>query len=247
MGRLAVREEHPAGGVPGQPVAEAPVTGDGYFEARELLQRAGVEFAAAQEVRSLDAARTAAAEIGYPVVLKALGLVHKSDVGGVVLGIPDPDALAEAFAEVTSRLAPPSCSVERMIPADDGLELIVGARRDPRFGPVALVGLGGVYAELIDDVAAGLAPVTEAYALDLLHSLRGASLFAGLRGRPALSLEAAARSLAAVSRVAAAHPEIAEVEVNPLLVTRTGAIGLDARVVLAGPEGARAAPHQAAK
>ena len=148
---------------------------------------------------------------------------------------------------MTSRLAPPSCSIESMIPADDGLELIVGARRDPRFGPVALVGLGGVYAELIDDVAAGLAPVTEAYAFDLLQSLRGASLFAGLRGRPALSLEAAARSLAAVSRVAAAHPEIAEVEVNPLLVTRTSAIGLDARVVLAGPEGARAAPHQAAK
>ena len=191
MDRLAVREEHPARGVPSQPVADAPVSGDGYFEARELLQRAGVEFAAAQEVRSLDAARTAAAEIGYPVVLKALGLVHKSDAGGVVLGIPDPDALAEAFAEVTTRLAPPSCSVESMIPADDGLELIVGARRDPRFGPVALVGLGGVYAELIDDVAAGLAPVTEAYALDLLQSLRGASLFAGLRGRPALSLEAA--------------------------------------------------------
>lgn len=247
MGRLAVREQRPARGVPELPAAAAAVTVAGYFAARDLLQRAGIEFSPAQEVRNLDAAKAAAVEIGYPIVLKALGRLHKSDAGGVILGIADEDALAEAFAGLTSRLAPPSCSVERLTIAEDGVELIVGARRDPRFGPVALVGLGGVYAELLDDVAAGLAPVSKADALDLLGSLRGASLFSGLRGRPALALEGAAQSLAAISRVAAEHPEIAELEVNPLLVTRAGAIGLDARIVLADDPSAHGGDHDAAE
>jgi acetate---CoA ligase (ADP-forming) len=123
-------------------------------------------------------------------------------------------------------------SVERMAPVGEGIELIVGSRRDPRFGPVTLVGMGGLYAELLGDFGVALAPVDENDAERLIRSLRGASLLTGARGRMPLDVPAAARMTAALSRVAAEHPELAELEINPLLVLREGAIGLDARIVV---------------
>jgi acetate---CoA ligase (ADP-forming) len=131
-----------------------------------------------------------------------------------------------------SRLGSQVLSVEKMAPTREGLELIVGAKRDARFGPVVLVGLGGIYAEIVDDVAVALAPLGEAQAERMLRSLRGAPLLIGARGRPPLDVVAAARAAAAVSRAAAACPEVAELEVNPLLVLREGVVGLDARVLL---------------
>jgi succinyl-CoA synthetase beta subunit len=133
-----------------------------------------------------------------------------------------------------ARLAPSALTVECMAPVADGVEVIVGCRQDPRFGPVVLVGLGGVYTEILKDAAVALAPVEADQAERLLASLRGASLLYGARGRPRLDVGAAARVAAALSRFAAAHPEVAEVEVNPLLVTPTAAVALDARIVLAG-------------
>jgi succinyl-CoA synthetase beta subunit len=214
------------------------VTG-GYFEARELLAAEGVPFVEARRAGNVDEAVAAGAELGYPVVLKALGLLHKSDAGGVALAIGTAEELARSLTEMAKRLSAPGYSVERSAPVGDGVELIVGVRRDPRFGPIALAGLGGVYAELLRDVAVGLAPVTEAEAERLLRSLRGASLLTGMRGRAPFDLTAAAAAMSALSRAAAAHPEIAEIEVNPLLVTAEGALGLDARLVLADREGVR--------
>jgi acetate---CoA ligase (ADP-forming) len=123
--------------------------------------------------------------------------------------------------------------VERMAPLTDGIELLIGARWDPRFGPVALAGSGGLYAEILRDTAVRLAPVTEAEAHAMLSALRIAPLLSGARGRPALDIAAAAAALAALSRVAAAHPELAELEINPLLVTPVEAIALDARFIRA--------------
>ncbi len=123
-------------------------------------------------------------------------------------------------------------SVERTAPVGEGIELIVGSRRDPRFGPVTLVGLGGLYAEVLGDFVVALAPVDEDDAEKLIRSLRGAPLLTGARGRTPLDVAAAARMTAALSRVAAEHPEIDELEINPLLVLREGAIGLDARIVV---------------
>jgi acyl-CoA synthetase (NDP forming) len=120
-----------------------------------------------------------------------------------------------------------------MAPLSDGIELLVGARWDPRFGPVALAGSGGLYAEILRDTAVRLAPVTDTEAETMLRSLRIAPLLTGARGRPPLNIAAAARALSALSAVAAAHPELSELEVNPLLVTRTEAIALDARFVRA--------------
>ena len=132
-----------------------------------------------------------------------------------------------------ARLQPPGYSVEAMADTSDGVELIVGCMRDPRFGPIVLVGLGGIHAELLRDVVVALAPAGADEIETLLLSLRGAGLLTGARGRPRLDVRAAADAAAALSRVGAAHPEIAEIEVNPLLVTPDGALGLDARIVLA--------------
>jgi acetate---CoA ligase (ADP-forming) len=236
--RLARRTPASLRGVPDLPEAAAPVEGEqDYFAARALLAAAGIEFGEARRVVGIHEALAAAAELGYPVVLKALGRVHKSDTGGVALGLADEGQLREAMRRMESGLAPRSYSVERMRPLEHGLELIVGAKRDPRFGPVLLVGAGGLYAEVVKDVAVALAPATEEAAEALLHSLRVAPLLDGARGRPPVAVAEAARAAATLSRVAAEHPEVAEIEINPLLVTPAGSFGLDARIVLQVGEG----------
>jgi acetate---CoA ligase (ADP-forming) len=237
LARLARAGVQPAVGIPALPAPAEPIAGAGYTEARDLLAAGGVRFAPARVVTTPDEAAEAAAELGYPVVLKALGLLHKSDAGGVVLGLRDEGALARAVADLQARLRPPAFSVERMAPVGDGVELLVGARWDRRFGPVVLVGLGGLYTEILRDVAVALAPVDAAAAERLLLSLRAAPLLRGARGGPPVDTAAAAEAIECLSRVAASHPEIAEIEVNPLLVTADGALGLDARIVPAGREG----------
>jgi len=204
---------------------------DGYFAARELLERAGVPFGLAHEVHTLGELRAAADGLGYPVVLKALGLLHKSDAGGVAVGLVDEEDLDQAYARMVEHLAPPAFSVEQMAPLSDGVELIVGARVDARFGPVAMVGLGGVYAETFRDVAVGLAPLDPEGAERMLRSLRGAPILKGARGRPPVDVAGAARAAAALSELAAGRPDIAEIEVNPLLATPHGVLGLDARII----------------
>jgi acetate---CoA ligase (ADP-forming) len=235
MARLVRTTEGNLREVPALPAPTAPIGDSGYDAARSLLAQGGVPFAAQRTVTSLEAALTAAAAIGYPVVVKALGAVHKSDAGGVKLGITDPEALTAAYSDLDARLHPEAFSVEAMAPLADGVELLIGARWDPRFGPVALAGLGGVYAEVMRDVAVSLAPTTDARAEAMLRSLKAFALLDGARGRPALDVAAAARALAALSQVAAEHPEISELEVNPLLVLPDGAIGLDARIVMKEP------------
>ena len=222
----------PAAGAPQLPAPEASPIEPGYFGSRALLEAAGVPFAPALRVRTREQAHAAAAQVGYPVVVKAVGALHKSDAGGVVVGIADAVSLDAALDGLNARLGQEELSVERMAPLADGVELIVGARVDPRFGPVALVGLGGIYAEVFEDVVVELAPVDPAGAERLLRSLRGAPLLTGVRGRPALDIAAAARVASALSRLAAARPDVAEIEINPLLVTPTAAVALDARVIL---------------
>ena len=219
--------------MPAEPAPAPPITADGYFESRELLAEGGVAFASARRASSVDEARAAAADLGYPVALKALGLLHKSDAGGVALGLADDDAVADAAADMDERLAPTGYSVERMAATAGGVELIVGARRDPRFGPLVLVGLGGIYAELFHDARLALAPAGADELEELLLLPPGRRRADGSPRRAAVDVRAAAEAAAALSRVAAAHPEIAEIEINPLLVTPAGAVGLDARIVLA--------------
>jgi acyl-CoA synthetase (NDP forming) len=230
LARLADQAERPPRGVPELPRPMDGARADDYWAARELLSSAGIEFPRAHRVADFDESRAAAAQLGYPVVVKALGLVHKSDAGGVALGVEDEQALQGAFARMAT-LPAEGYSVERMAPVAEGAELIAGCLNDHRFGPIVLVGLGGIHAELLDDTAVALAPVDATQAEELIRSLRGAPILAGARGRPPLDLVAAAEALAALSRLAASRPDLAELEVNPLLVLPEGARGLDARVV----------------
>jgi acyl-CoA synthetase (NDP forming) len=219
--------------LPELPAAGPPLTDTGYAAARGALAAAGIPFGAARTVGSREEATATAAEQGYPVVLKALGVLHKSDEGGVALDLRDERDLTAAFDDMIDRLAPESFSLEAAEDVAAGFELLVGARRDPRFGPLIAVAAGGIHAEALRDVAVALAPVDEAAAEELVRSLASAPLLTGARGRPPLDIAALARAVAALSHFAAEHPEVAEVEVNPLLVRTEGAIGLDARIVLA--------------
>lgn len=208
------------------------VTDDSYWAARTLLADTGLRFPHAELVETLPMALEAADRAGYPVVLKAMGLLHKSDAGGVALGIDCPEVLTAAYQEMDGRLAAPGYCVEGMADLTGAVELIVGVQTDPRFGPVAMVGLGGVLTEVLGDVAFALAPVDAATARQMLESLRTAAVLHGVRGKSAVDIDAAAAAIAQISALAVAHPEIGELEVNPLLATQTGAIGLDARIVL---------------
>jgi acyl-CoA synthetase (NDP forming) len=227
---VAAGAAHPSG-VPDLPEQGSSIVSAGYWDARGLLESAGIEFAQARRATEQTAVLAAAEELGYPVVLKALGQLHKSDAGGVAVGLVDAAAVAAQLSRMAT-LTPSEYSVERTAPVGEGVELIAGVRRDPRFGPVTLVGMGGVFTEVLADAAVALAPVDEKGADELIRSLRGAPLLTGARGRRPLDVSAAARTVAALSRVGAEHPEIDELEVNPLLVLPDGALGLDARIVL---------------
>ncbi len=219
--------------VPELPPAVDGPSATGYWQARDLLESAGIRFPEGRVARNAAEALAAAGELGYPLALKALGLLHKSDAGGVVLGIETEAGLERAFIELEAKLGADEYALERMARVDKGVELIVGARWDVRFGPIALVGIGGLFTEILADVAVALAPVDEDEAQELLRSLRGAPLLLGARGRPPIDMTAAARAVAAVSRVAAERPDLGEIEINPLLVSPAGALGLDARAVAA--------------
>jgi len=230
---LAGLVDHAAAGL-GEPLPPAapPVTDTSYDAARELFASAGVAFPAAVQVTDRAGLEAALASVGCPVVLKATGRLHKSEGGGVVVGLTDRAAARAAYDDLIRRLAPPAVSVEAMADLADGVELIVGSVRDPKFGPVVLVGLGGVFTEVLGDTACAIAPVSVDAARDLLLSLQGAPLLRGARGRPSVDLDAAAACVAQVSQLAAAHPELVELELNPVLAGPTGVVALDARVVL---------------
>ena len=143
LGRLAARASRRPRGLPELPAPQAPPDVAGYFGARRFLAGAGVAFPRAVEVVTERDLLEQAAGMRYPLVLKALADEHKSDRAGVVLSIADANELVEAWHDLEDRLSPPSCSVEEMHDLSDAVELLVGVRRDPRFGPVVLVGLGG--------------------------------------------------------------------------------------------------------
>lgn len=232
----AIPRDDADAGVPLLPEpGESPPAVD-YFTVRKFLEKAGIGYAQAECVRSIDEALVAAKQIGYPVVLKALASMHKSDEGGVALGLRSDSDLIRAF-QAMEHLSSETYSVEQMVIADDAAELILGAQVDHQFGPVVMVGIGGVYSELLSDVAVDLAPIDVDGAERLIRTLRGSSLLTGHRGRPALAIRAAAEALSKLSLVIASSPGIADIEINPLLVSTDRAVGLDARAVRTAANG----------
>ena len=192
-----------------------------------LLGEYGIAAAAAHEAADEPGALAAADAIGYPVVLKTAepAIGHKSDVGGVVLGLRDPAALAAAYRDLAARLGP-RVLVCQSVPA--GTELALGVARDPDLGPLIVVGAGGVLVELLADRAVALPPVDEATARELLAGLRVGRLLAGVRGAPPADLGAVIRAITGLSDLACELGDgLAALDVNPLICGPHGAIAAD--------------------
>jgi acyl-CoA synthetase (NDP forming) len=214
------------------PPPAPPVTDTSYDAARALFAEAGIAFPAAASVTDAAGLEAALVDLRFPVVLKATGRLHKSEGGGVVLGLVGRDETRAAYDLMVARLAPPAVTVEEMADLREGVELIVGSVRDPKFGPVVMVGLGGVFTEVLADTACAIAPVSVDAARNRVLSLRGAPVLLGARGRAPVDLDALADVVARVSCLAAAHPELVELELNPVLAGPAGVLALDARIVL---------------
>jgi acetate---CoA ligase (ADP-forming) len=209
-------------------------------EALAVIEACGIPVAAARLARTPAEAAAIAAGMGEPVALKAVapGLVHKSDAGGVELGVspggvePAARGLLERVSRALPDLVLDGVLVQAMVPP--GREVIVGGRRDPAFGPVVMVGLGGVLVEALRDVAFGLPPLARDEVRRMVRSLRGVALLDGVRGTPPVDFGALEGAVLAVARLMEEFPGIAEVDVNPLVLRPDGACAADARVILAG-------------
>jgi acetyltransferase len=208
---------------------------------KSLLEAYGIPTARPREANCPEEAARIADSIGYPVVLKLLSpdITHKTDVGGVALDLPDAGAVRGAFERIvtSARTMKPDARVEGvtvqpMVRKDVGFELIVGAKKDPTFGAVLLVGTGGVAAEILADRSLGLPPLNERLARRMLESLASWPLLRGFRGRPPVDIDRLIEVLIRFSYLVADFPEILEIDVNPLLATPSDCTALDARVIL---------------
>ena len=204
----------------------------GHADARALLEAYGVTFPRERVVVTTPEALTAAREIGYPLVVKTArpDVLHRTDVGGVVLDVRDEDALARAVRLLETRLGAGPLLIQEEMPR--GLELLVGGRRDPSFGPTVLVGLGGVLAELYRDASVGLAPLAREDARVMLGEGRRAALLQGFRGAPAVDEDALAAVLVAIGDLLVEHPAIAELDLNPLIASGGRLVAVDALIVV---------------
>ncbi len=198
--------------------------------ARELLAAAGIPVIETVLCDSAAAAVSAAARLGYPVVAKVAhpALTHKSDVGGVRLGLFTADAVRSAAADLLALADGAAVLVQ---PQREGIELVIGGIRDPDWGPVIMTGFGGVLVEARRDVQLAVAPVDQAQAGAMLWSLRGAAVFTGLRGRPPVDLGPVTAMIVAAGDLMSGHPEISELDLNPVLVGPTTSIAVDWRVL----------------
>ncbi|MGR3568601.1 MAG: acetate--CoA ligase family protein [Pseudooceanicola nanhaiensis] len=216
----------------------------GEAEAKARLAAAGVPVLPEGVAATADEAAEMAAEMGFPVVLKIVSpqIAHKTEVGGVALNLADADAVraeaARMLAEIPAKV--PGAEIEGVLVspmAGEGVELIVGSQLDPVMGPMVMVGLGGVLAEVLKDVALARAPVTAEAAEGMLARLKGAAILDGVRGRPGVDRRAVAEVIARISVLAAANAEgVESIEINPLLARAEGAVALDALIQPRGEE-----------
>jgi acyl-CoA synthetase (NDP forming)/GNAT superfamily N-acetyltransferase len=198
-----------------------------------LLVRYGIQLAPQRIVSRAERAVQAATELGYPVVLKTIGAVHKSDSGGVRLGLTSADQVAKAFHELAAANSLSEVLIQPML--GPGTELIVGVTQDEQFGPVLMAGAGGVLTDLIVDRSFRLAPVTDQEALSMLDELRISPLLDGYRNHPVVSREALADLLVRVGALADDLPEVAEVDLNPVICNGDELVVVDAKVRIAAP------------
>ncbi len=193
----------------------------------ELLDAAGI---AQKQIRVVDKKRQAldfANEVGYPLVMKVVGPVHKSDVGGVTLNVRDIETVGKEFDRL---MAIKDTYAVEMYPMLDGTEVYIGAIRDAKFGHQVFFGLGGIFIEVLKDVQSSLVPISAAEAKEALTKLRGYKILQGVRGQQPVNVDVYAEQIARVAALVMAAPEIAEMDLNPLLGNPKNVVAVDARI-----------------
>jgi len=210
-------------------------------ESLEILEHYGIPTIRSVVAMTVKEAQEAAQEMGYPVAIKIVAgqISHKSDLGGVQLNLRNGPALAAAFEDMMARIqkAYPGVKIDGVMVqpmVTGGMELILGGRQDPQFGPVILVGLGGIFVEIFDEAVVRVAPISRTEALEMIESLRGVQILKGARGHKPADIEAVVEALLRLSQLMTNFPEIKELDINPLRVFHQGegVRALDARVLL---------------
>jgi acyl-CoA synthetase (NDP forming) len=226
-----------------KPFDKLPALGKGAmaeWAGKQVLQAIGVATPAGQLCKTPDEAQQVAANIGFPVVVKAQSqkLTHKTEAGGVIVGVKDKDALAKAWADLHQNIAKhaPGLALDGVLieaMAGKGVEMMLGGRRDPAWGPVLLLGLGGIWVEALGDVRLLPADASEEWIRAEVMKLKTAKLLTGFRGAPAVDIDTFVKAARALGRLMQTRPEITEIDINPLVVHAKGqgATALDALIV----------------
>lgn len=210
-------------------------------EAVGVLEHYGIPTARGIAAMTVEEAQAAAEKLGYPVAIKVIAeqISHKSDVGGVQLNLRNGPAVVEAFEDMMERIrsAYPDAKIDGVLVQPmitGGRELILGGRQDPQFGPVVLVGLGGIFVEIFEEASVRVAPISQRDAVEMIDELRGAPILKGARGHKRSDIEAVVEALLRVSQLLVDFPEIIELDINPLRVFHQpgGCCALDARIIL---------------
>ncbi len=196
-------------------------------EIQGLLDAAGIARAKEAVVQTREEAMIAAQEIGYPLVMKVVGPVHKSDVGGVVLNISEDAGMLAEFERMIKIKDTTGILMQPML---SGTELFVGSKHEPNFGHMVLCGLGGIYIEILKDVKSGLVPITMDEAREMINALKGRKILDGIRGQEGINKEKFAEIIVRVSKLVSEAGVIAEMDLNPLLATKDKVIAVDARI-----------------
>ena len=196
---------------------------------REILECAGIPLVPELVSTSKDELITFAQKVGFPVVAKVVGPVHKSDVGGVALNIRTAEHLALEYDRMMQIEGATGVMVQKML---KGTELFIGAKYEERFGHVVLCGLGGIFVEVLKDVSSGLAPLSYGEAFSMIHSLRGYKILKGTRGQKGINEQKYAEIIVRLSTLLRFATEIKEMDLNPLLADENGVVAVDARILI---------------
>jgi len=208
-------------------------------ESKELLKKAGIPVVESKLARSKKEAISISKEMGFPVVLKinSPDLVHKSDSGGVKLGLANAAQVGKAYSDIISSIKQvypeaqiQGVSVQPM--ASPGVEVIVGISKDPQFGPVIMFGLGGILVEVLKDVSFRIVPVTERDAREMIREIKGYPILEGYRGQKPASIPALEKLIVKVSQFIEKNPQIKELDLNPIFAYPDKAVAVDARIIL---------------
>ena len=208
-------------------------------EAKTICSAYGIPVTKFRVVKNVEEAIEFAEEVGYPVVLKIVSpdVIHKFDVGGVILNLNSSEEVKDAYNKILTNVKKykPDAKIVGILVqemAPPSTEVIVGATKDPQFGPALMFGFGGIFVEILKDVAFRIAPITRSEAKEMITEVKAYPILRGYRGQPPSDVNAIVEILLNTSKLVMAHPEIKELDLNPIMVYEKGAITVDARIIL---------------